>query len=120
MDESQCQLVPNNVPSKIAAALHVTYSTAWFALKRRGNLKSGETILILAGAGGVGSAAIEIAKNLGGWIIAAASDSRKLQACRDMGADEIINYEEEDLYDRVMSLTDNRGVDVVYLSLIHI
>ena len=86
----------------------------WFALKRRGSLKSGETILILAGAGGVGSAAIEIAKNLGSWIIAAASDSRKLQACKELGADEIINYEEEDLYDRVMSLTDDRGVDIVY------
>ena len=114
LDESQCQLIPKTVPSKIAAALHVTYSTAWFALKRRGSLQSGETILILAGAGGVGSAAIEIAKNLGSWIIAAASDSRKLQACKELGADEIINYEEEDLYDRVMDLTDNRGVDVVY------
>ena len=66
-----------------------------------------------AGAGGVGSAAIEIAKNLGSWIIAAASDTRKLQACKELGANEIINYEEEDLYDRVMSLTDDRGVDIV-------
>ena len=103
-----------NVDPIKAAALHVTYGTAWFGLHRRGNLKPGETVLVLAAAGGVGAAAVELAKVHGCWVVAAAGGSDKTSACLQMGADEVVDYNIEDLYERVMSLTDGRGVDVVY------
>jgi NADPH2:quinone reductase len=97
-----------------AVALHVTYGTAWFGLHLRGKLKPGETVLVLAAAGGVGAAAVELAKVHGCWVVAAAGSPEKCEACRALGADEVINYDSEDLYERVMSLTNGRGVDVVY------
>jgi NADPH2:quinone reductase len=100
-------------PVKVCA-MHVTYGTAWFGLHLRGQLKAGETVLVLAAAGGVGSAAVELAKHHGCWVVAAAGGQAKVQACRDLGADEVIDYNSEDLYERVMEMTDGRGVDVVY------
>lgn len=100
-------------PVKVCA-MHVTYGTAWFGLHLRGHLAPGETVLVLAAAGGVGSAAVELAKQHGCWVIAAAGGSAKVQACYDLGADEVIDYNSEDLYERVMALTEGRGVDVVY------
>ena len=110
----QCEILPDTIDSKVASAIHVTYGTAWFALHQRGNLKPGETVLVLAGAGGVGSAAIELAKARGCWVAAAAGGDAKLELCEKLGADEVIDYLREDLYERVMSLTSGRGVDVVY------
>lgn len=110
----QCQILPGSVDSKVASAIHVTYGTAWFALHQRGNLQPGETILVLAGAGGVGSAAIELAKAKGCWVVAAAGGADKTNLCKKLGADEVVDYLKEDLYDQVMGLTSGRGVDVVY------
>ncbi len=97
-----------------AVALHVTYGTAWFGLHHRGHLQPGETVLVLAAAGGVGAAALELAKIHGCWVVAAAGSEQKCQVCRQLGADEVVDYDSEDLYERVMSLTQGRGVDVIY------
>lgn len=109
-----CTVLPDGVDPGLAAAMHVTYGTAWFALHRRGHLQPGETVLVLAAAGGVGSAAVQLAKAAGCWVLAAAGGPAKAEVCRRLGADEAIDYESEDLYQRVMELTSGRGVDVVY------
>jgi len=82
-------------------------------LHDRAALAAGETVLVLGAAGGIGIAAVETAKALGARVIAAASSDAKLAACRDHGADETINYETEDLRERIKALTSGRGVDVV-------
>jgi NADPH2:quinone reductase len=96
------------------AAFLLTYGTSDHALRDRGALKPGETLLVLGAAGGVGLAAIEIGRALGARVIACASSDDKLAACRSHGADDTINYATEDLRERIKSLTDGRGVDVVY------
>src|SRR3954465_4216679 len=97
-----------------AAAFGLTYATSDHALRDRGQLASGETLLVLGAAGGVGLAAIEISKALGARVIAAASTDDKLAVCREHGADDAINYVAEDLRDRVKAITGDGGVDVVY------
>lgn len=109
----QSTVVDPRVAAVDAAALHVTYGTAWFGLHLRGRLRPGETVLVLAAAGGVGSAAVELAKIHGCWVVAAASGSKR-EACLQLGADEFVDYEADDWYDAVMALTQGRGVDVVY------
>ncbi len=107
-------VIPDDLSAAVVAAAHVTYGTAWFGLHLRGQLKSGETVLVLAAAGGVGSAAVELARAHGCWVVAAAGGKGKTDACLALGADEVIDYNSEDLYERVMALTAGRGVDVVY------
>jgi len=107
-------LLPEGVDPVQAAAIHVTYGTGWFGLHLRGKLKPEDTVLVLAGAGGVGSAAIDLARVHGCRVIAAAGGSEKTSACRDLGAEDVVDYNFEDLYERVMEITDGRGVDVVY------
>ena len=109
-----CTPIPDGVDGVVAAGMHVTHGTAWFALHRRGRLQPGETVLVLAAAGGVGSAAVQLAKATGCWVLAAAGGRDKAEACRAIGADEVIDYDGEDLHARVMDLTSGRGVDVVY------
>lgn len=106
--------LPDTVAGTIAAGLHVTYGTAWFSLHQRGRLAPGESVLVLAGAGGVGSAAIQMAKAHGCWVLAAAGGPEKVQVCSDLGADVAIDYRDGDLYQEVMDATSGRGVDVVY------
>ena len=106
--------VPDGVSSTDAMAAHITYGTAWFALHHRAGLQPGETVLVLAGAGGVGSAAIRLARSHGCWVVAAAGGAEKTRICRDLGADRAIDYEAEDLYAAVVELTNGRGVDVVF------
>ena len=83
----------------------LTYGTSDHALRDRGELKAGETLLVLGAAGGVGLAAIEIGKALGARVIACASSDDKLAVCREHGADETINYATEDLRERIKALT---------------
>lgn len=97
-----------------AVAMHVTYSTAWFGLHHRGQLQPDETVLVLAAAGGVGAAAVELAKLHGCRVIAAAGGAEKTDVCLQMGADEVVDYNNEDLYEKVMALTEGKGVNVVY------
>jgi len=110
------RLVP--LPEKMdfvsGAAFLLTYATTDHALRDRGALAAGETLLVLGAAGGVGLAAIEIGKVLGARVIACASSEDKLAVCRSHGADATINYSTEDLRERIKLLTDGKGVDVVY------
>ena len=104
--------VPESVGFPEAAAFPVTYATAYDALRLTAEVRTGETVLVLGAAGGVGSAAIEIAKALGARVIAAASSDVKLEACRRLGADAVIDYTTENLKDRAKALSGS-GVDVV-------
>jgi NADPH:quinone reductase len=91
-----------------------TYGTSYHALKDRAQLKSGETLLVLGAAGGVGLAAVELGKVMGAPVIAAASSSEKLSICKEKGATHLINYSTEDLRTRLKEITNDKGVDVVY------
>ncbi|HET7671862.1 MAG TPA: NADPH:quinone oxidoreductase family protein [Burkholderiales bacterium] len=106
--------LPPDMDYATGAAFLLTYGTSDHALRDRGALKPGETLLVLGAAGGVGLAAIEIGKALGARVIACASTQDKLDVCREHGADEGIDYAKEDLRERVKALTDGRGIDVVY------
>ena len=106
-------LMPAGMPFEIAGTFLMTYGTTYHALHDRAQLAAGETVLVLGAAGGIGIAAIEVAKALGARVIAAASSDEKLAICKQHGADETINYLTEDLRDRLKQLTQGRGVDVV-------
>ena len=106
--------IPDGVSDEIAAAITVTYGTALHAFKDRAALKPGETVAVLGAAGGAGLAAIEIAKLMGARIIAVASSGDKLAFARAHGADEGVNYVEEDLKTQLKALTRGKGVDVLY------
>jgi NADPH2:quinone reductase len=106
--------IPARMDFPTAASFVLAYGTSDHALADRGDLKAGETLLVLGAAGGVGIAAIEIGKALGAHVIACASSEEKLAVCRAHGADATINYEAEDLRERIKALTGGRGVDVVY------
>ncbi len=106
--------IPEGMDFKSAAAFVLTYGTSDHALRDRGALRAGETLLVLGAAGGVGLAAIEIGKALGARVIACASSGEKLAVCREHGADATINYAAEDLRERIKSLTEGRGVEVIY------
>jgi NADPH2:quinone reductase len=106
--------LPDNVDFATAASFMFTYGTSYHALKDRGALLAGETLLVLGAAGGVGLAAVELGKLMGARVIAAASTDDKLEVCRSRGADATINYSSEDLRERLKALTEGRGVDVVY------
>jgi NADPH2:quinone reductase len=92
----------------------MTYATSHHALVDRAALKAGETVLVLGAAGGVGTAAIQIAKAMGAKVIAAASTNEKLAICKQHGADELINNSREDLREAIKRTTGGKGPDVVY------
>jgi NADPH2:quinone reductase len=106
--------LPQKMDFITGAAFLLTYATSDHALRDRGALRAGETLLVLGAAGGVGLAATEIGKALGARVIACASTEDKLAVCREHGADATITYATEDLRERVKALTEGRGVDVVY------
>ena len=97
-----------------AASFPIVYGTSHHALKDRGQLRAGETLLVLGAAGGVGLTAVEIGKVMGARVIACASSDEKLALCKAYGADELINYATSDLRQRIKDLTGGKGVDVVY------
>jgi NADPH:quinone reductase len=105
--------LPAGMDFATATAFGLTYATADFALRDRGALKAGETVLVLGAAGGVGIAAIEIAKALDARVIAAASTDDKLAVCREHGADEVINYGTGGLREQIARLTHGAGPDVI-------
>jgi len=113
LDPSRCILKPSGVSMEQAAAFLYTYATSYYALKHRADLKQDETILILGASGGVGLAAIEIAKLIGAKVIAAASSVEKLELCKKQGADICVNYNDVDLKTKLKELTDNKGVNVI-------
>ena len=97
-----------------AAAFVLTYGTTHHALMDRAQLKAGETVLVLGAAGGVGTAAVQIAKAAGARVIAAASSDEKCALCKEIGADETINYSTGNIRDALKALTGGKGPDVVY------
>jgi NADPH2:quinone reductase len=105
--------IPDELPSEDAAALVVTYQTAYISLIRRAGLKQGEWVLIHAGAGGTGSAAIQIAVANGARVIATSRSDEKLDACRQLGAEVVVNSARESFVDAVMEATGGRGADVI-------
>jgi len=106
--------MPAGMSFEDAAAFTLTYQTGWFGLHRRANLQPGETLLVHAGAGGVGTAAIQLGKAGGAIVIATAGTDEKLEVCRRMGADHAINYKTQDFAEEVKKLTGGRGADVVF------
>lgn len=114
VDEDRVTAIPDELSFELAASFVMAYGTSFHALKDRAALRSGESLLVLGAAGGVGLAAVEIGKSMGARVIAAASSDEKLAVCRAHGADECINYSTENLRERIKSLTAGRGVDVVY------
>ncbi len=106
--------MPPGMEFDTAAAITLTYGTSHHAVVDRGQLKAGETMLVLGAAGGVGLAAIEIGKALGARVIAAASSAEKLDVCREHGADVLINYTSEDLREAIKAATGGKGPDVIY------
>src|ERR1044071_3833949 len=117
MPESQCIKLPPSLPFEEAAAMALVYDTAYFALKDRGRIAPGETVLILGATGGVGLAAIQLAKAMGGRVFAAVASKDKEDIVRDAGADEIIDLSVPDLHEslrqQVFALTDKKGVDII-------
>lgn len=109
--------VPDSLDDAAAAALHVTYQTGWFALYHRAQLRPGETLLVHAGAGGVGSAAIQLGLAAGARVIATAGGAEKVRICEDLGVDLAIDHRADDFVEAVNDATDGRGADVIYDSV---
>jgi NADPH2:quinone reductase len=109
-----CFPKPKQMEFPVAASFIMAYGTSFYALKDRAKLQKGETLLVLGASGGVGLAAVELAKLMGAHVIAAASSDEKLELCKHYGADETINYSKEDLKSAIKALTKNKGVDVIY------
>ena len=109
-----CMPLPAGFPAVDAAAFIMTYATSHHALIDRGQLKAGETVLVLGAAGGVGTAAIQIAKALGAKVIAAASTDEKCELCKRQGADATINYSRDNLRDALKLITEGKGPDIIY------
>jgi NADPH:quinone reductase len=105
------------LPDAPAAAIYFPFHLSWLALYERARVQQGETVLIHAAAGGVGSAAVQLAGLAGARVIATAGSSEKVELCRSLGADLAINYRETDFADAVLEATDGRGVDVAFDSV---
>lgn len=97
-----------------AAGFAIPYHTAWIGLVRRAALQPGETLLVLGGSGGTGSAAIQLGRALGARVLASAGGERNVRFCRELGAERVIDRRREDIADAVRDATDGRGADVIY------
>ncbi len=105
---------PEGMPAADAAAFRVVYQTAHMALVRRARLQAGETLVVHGGSGGAGTAAIQVGKALGARVIATAHTPEHLQVCKDVGADDVLDYRDDDLVAGVKNLTGGRGADVFF------
>ena len=114
MDADAAWPVPDGMSDEQAASLYLTYQTGYVGLHRRAGLQAGEWLLVHAGAGGVGTAAIQLGKAAGAKVIATAGGERKTQVCRKLGADHVIDYTAEDFVPVVKEITGGHGADVVY------
>lgn len=106
--------IPAAMPFSAAAAMHIVYQTAHVGLHRRAALREGETVLVHAGAGGVGSAAIQLANAAGARVFSTAGGSEKVEICRQLGAEIAVDYREENFVDAVKEATGGRGADVIF------
>jgi NADPH:quinone reductase len=108
---------PDGLDDAEAAAFFITYQTGWFGLHRRARLQAGETLLVHAAAGGVGSGAVQLGKAAGARVIGVAGGPRKAEAVRALGADVVIDRHAQDFVEVVKEVTGGRGADVVYDSV---
>jgi NADPH2:quinone reductase len=106
--------MPDTMSFDEGAGFTLIFQTGWFGLHRRANLQAGETLLVHAGAGGVGSAAIQLGKAAGAIVIATAGSDEKVGVCRQLGADHAVNYKTQDFVEEVNKITRGRGADVVF------
>ncbi|MDV7357489.1 NADPH:quinone oxidoreductase family protein [Rhodococcus oxybenzonivorans] len=114
LDEANTFTAPAALDDAEAAALSIGYQTSWFALHRRTHLEAGETLLVHAAAGGVGSAAVQLGKAAGAKVIGVVGGADKAEYCRRLGADLVIDRRTEDFVPLVKEFTGGRGADVVY------
>lgn len=105
---------PENLSFEEAAAYPLTFQTSWHMLVAQAQVQPGDWVLVLAAGSGVGVAAVQIAKLFGANIIAAAGSQAKLDKAKELGADFLINYEQEDFYKKSKEITNGRGVDIVF------
>ena len=108
---------PDGLDDAEAAAFFITYQTGWFGLHRRAGLAAGETLLVQAAAGGVGSGAVQLGQAAGARVIGVAGGARKAEAVRALGADVVIDRLSQDFVEVVKEVTGGRGADVVYDSV---
>lgn len=113
-DEAALLPAPEALDDAQAAALHIGYQTGWFGLHRRARLQAGETLLVHAAAGGVGSAAVQLGKAAGATVIGVVGGPEKAAVARELGCDLVIDRHGEDIVAAVKEATGGRGADVVY------
>jgi len=106
--------IPESLDDPSAAAMHITYQTSWFALHRRAAIRPGEWLLVHAAAGGVGSAAVQLGLAARARVIATAGGPEKVEVCRQLGAEVVIDYKADDFVELVKEVTDGHGADVIY------
>jgi NADPH2:quinone reductase len=106
--------IPEGMDFAAASGFELAYGTSYYALKQRGQLQAGETLLVLGASGGVGLAAVEIGKAFGARVIAAAGSDEKLEVAKSHGADVVLNYSQTSLKDKVKELTGGKGADVIF------
>lgn len=106
--------LPDEVSFDDASTLPICYVTAWYGLIARGGIKAGETVLVHAAGSGTGSAAVEVAKLCGAHVIATAGSDEKLEKAKQLGADEVINYNTSDFAEEVKKVTAKAGVDLIF------
>lgn len=106
--------IPDSMDFKTAAGFAMVYTTSYYALKQRAQLRPGETLLVLGASGGVGLAAVELGKLMGAKVIAAASTDEKLDFIKQLNPDHLINYSDGELKEKVKALTNDKGADVIY------
>src|SRR6185369_560533 len=111
--ESSVAILPANVDFTVGSTVMHTYLTAWYALIERARLQAGETVLVTGAAGGVGLACVELAHLIGARVIAIVGSAAKVAIVRDYGAADVIDHSREDVRDRVKTLTNGEGLDVV-------
>jgi len=109
--------MPDAMPLPDAAAIYMPFHLAWLAVHERAQLRAGETMLVHAGAGGAGSAAIQLGVQAGARVIAVAGGERKTAFCRELGAARVVDHREEDFVDVALAETGGRGVDVAFDSV---
>ncbi|MER7049188.1 NADPH:quinone oxidoreductase family protein [Streptomyces jumonjinensis] len=113
-DEAALLPAPDSLDDAEAAALHIGYQTGWFGLHRRARLREGETLLVHAAAGGVGSAAVQLGKAAGARVIGVAGGPDKARTARELGCDLVVDRHTDDVVAAVKEATGGRGADVVY------
>ncbi len=114
MDTATTFPAPNGLDNAQAAAFYIGYQTGWFGLHRRAHLQPGETLLVHAAAGGVGSAAVQLGKAAGAYVIGVVGGPEKAEVARKLGADVVVDRHTQDFVAVVKDVTGGRGADVVY------